>query len=298
MTIDDAARRLATQLSGRRVSADLSSKWVEPPPGQLDRWYRRLARFRREVMPWLDATRPLAGQKLLEVGVGRGASTVALAEQGASVVGIDVAADDLAIAGEMLAAVELDADLRCLNATELNGVTDGVDHVIFWAVLEHMTVDERIAALRAAWQALPPGGLLTTIETPNRLWPYDSHTAKLPYFSWLPAELAYRYSRRSPRAVFNEAYPEPAPPADKMLAFLRHGHGVSYHEYAVAFDVDHHDITVKSCMQLARRQAEPHRRAGWLLSHAGRTERLLRSYEPQTHRAWFQPFLYLTIERT
>src|SRR5947209_16094325 len=40
----------------------------------------RLRRDRFAVIPWLDRTRPLRSSRILEVGCGRGASTVALAE--------------------------------------------------------------------------------------------------------------------------------------------------------------------------------------------------------------------------
>jgi protein-L-isoaspartate O-methyltransferase len=45
----------------------------------------RLASFRSVVVPWLNATMPLEGKRVLEIGAGTGASTVALAEQGARV---------------------------------------------------------------------------------------------------------------------------------------------------------------------------------------------------------------------
>src|SRR6185295_3548288 len=47
----------------------------------------RLRLDRMKVAPWLDATRPLRGCRILEIGCGTGSSTVALAEQGAEVTG-------------------------------------------------------------------------------------------------------------------------------------------------------------------------------------------------------------------
>ncbi len=72
--------------------------------------------------------------------------------------------------------------------------------------------------------------------------------------------------------------------------------GVSFHEFDVAIG-DHRRLEVRSCMQLDRRAANRARRVGWTLSTAGRTERALRQYSPSTHRAWFQPFLYLTLAK-
>src|SRR2546426_10445367 len=48
--------------------------------------FQRLESNRKMIVPWLDDARPLGGSSILEIGCGTGASTVALAEQGATVV--------------------------------------------------------------------------------------------------------------------------------------------------------------------------------------------------------------------
>lgn len=246
----------------------------------------------------MDAARPLAGQRIVEIGVGTAASTVALAEQGADVIGLDVVSEDLDVARTVLDGLGLEAALHHENATEVANHLSGADHLIYWAVLEHMTVPERLLSLRAAWENLAEGALLTVVETPNRLWPHDSHTSGLPFFSWLPQDLAFRYSRHSERVGFGDRYVDEHPPEAEFQHFLRRGLGVSYHEFAVAFDVAPSDIEVVSCMQLERRRAAPYRQAGWQVSAAGRTERTLRGFAPEIDRAWFQPFLYLTLRRS
>ena len=55
-----------------------------------DTYAGRLAIARRHVVPWLDRARALQGCRVLEIGCGRGASTIALAEQGCQVTGVDV----------------------------------------------------------------------------------------------------------------------------------------------------------------------------------------------------------------
>jgi ubiquinone/menaquinone biosynthesis C-methylase UbiE len=295
--IDGAARRLVGVLAERQIPAELVGNWVDTPAELGQEWSWRLNRFRKEVVPWLDAVSPLAGQRILEVGIGTGPSTVALVEQGASVVGIDIDDDDVDAARTALAASGLGAELRVMNATGLGAVASGVDQIIFWAVLEHMTVDERLSAIRSAWAALVPGGLLTVVETPNRLWPLDSHTSLLPYFSWLPTELAYRYSHFSPRSGFGDRYLDPEPTTGQILHFQRRGHGVSFHEFTLALDMNPSELPVASCMQLHRRRKAPYRGVAWTVSAAGRTERVVRSYSSDVHRAWFQPFLYLSLRK-
>ena len=50
---------------------------------------------------------------------------------------------------------------------------------------------------------LAENGWLVIIETPNRLWWSDSHTSELPFYNWLPDELAFRYRGHSRRHELN-----------------------------------------------------------------------------------------------
>lgn len=81
---------------------------------------------------------------------------------------------------------------------------------------------------------LPTGSLWCVIETPNRLWFYDHHTARLPFFMWLPDDLAYKYAKFSPRDSLNSAFSEQS--EEMFKSFLRKGRGVSYHEFELAMD--------------------------------------------------------------
>ncbi|HEY0029053.1 MAG TPA: hypothetical protein VGC35_14405 [Allosphingosinicella sp.] len=66
------------------------------------------------------------------------------------------------------------------------------------------------------------------VETPNRLWFDDQQTALLPFFHWLPNELAFLYSKVSSREGFNDLYRTYN--FCSKQHFLRLGRGVSYHE--------------------------------------------------------------------
>jgi S-adenosylmethionine-dependent methyltransferase len=272
----------------------MKARWVDAEERDQER-ADRLRRDRVEIIPWLDRTRTLSGTAILEIGCGDGVSTVALVEQGARVTGIDIDPGFIETARERLRVRGLDARLECANAATLLGIDLGdVDWIIFWASLEHMLHEERIVALSQAWSMLPRNGLLTVIETPNRLWPYDSHTSRLPYFSWLPDDVAFAVAPTSPRPNFGgDHYYDPRA---QLTDFLRRGRGVSFHEFDLAIG-DHRELSVRSCMQLDLRARNPMRRIGWYLSKEGRTERVLRSFDPASHRAWFQPFLYLTLEK-
>ncbi|NER15582.1 class I SAM-dependent methyltransferase [Spongiivirga citrea] len=201
--------------------------------GQL---FERLDYNRNRVAPWLNSVKNLKGLNILEIGCGTGISTLALSEQGANVVGIDVDEGALAVGRDRLRVAGFEPEMHLMNADaiETNFKDRKFDFIIYYAVLEHMTVNERLVSLKAAWDMLPKGSFLSVIETPNRLWYYDSHTAAMPFYDWLPDDLAYAYSKFSPRKVFNDSYSYESLDEANMNKFLRWGRGVSYHEFEVA----------------------------------------------------------------
>lgn len=244
---------------------------------------------RTRIAPWLNGIRPLAGAKILEVGCGTGCSSLTLAEQGARLTGIDVDAGALQVARDRLALANLRADFHSLNGNQISSLgVASFDFVIFYACLEHMTVEERLASLRQGWDALLPGGKLVILETPNRLWFYDSHTAGLPFFDWLPDDLAYRYSKFSQRANFRDRYREIDD--EQMLHFKRWGRGMSYHELDLAI-CPVSELRILSYLNAVERT--------FLLKHGWtglRYRNVLRTVS-SVHPALLQPYLDLVIEK-
>ena len=86
---------------------------------------------------------------MLEVGCGTGVSTVALAEQGAVVTAVDVSGESIAAAERGCGMHDVEARFVRCNARELGKTFAGspVEWIVFWASLEHMTLDERLDAL-------------------------------------------------------------------------------------------------------------------------------------------------------
>jgi S-adenosylmethionine-dependent methyltransferase len=248
------------------------------------------------IVPWLDEVRPLQGTSILEIGCGTGASTVALAEQGAEVSAVDVDASSLVVASERCRSYGLDVGFTHANATEVHQLFAGrhFDYIIFYAVLEHMTTEERLSAMRATWQMLSAGGLWCVIETPNRLWYYDSHTSLLPFHMWLPDELAFEYSRFSPRDNYRELYREYTDEA--KLHFLRRGRGVSFHEFELAMKPVG-ELRIKSSLHETNKRSWPIRLLKRRLSNDQRYISLLRRIAPDLHEGFLQSFLYLSIEK-
>jgi 2-polyprenyl-3-methyl-5-hydroxy-6-metoxy-1,4-benzoquinol methylase len=253
----------------------------------------RLESDRWLIVPWLDRAKPLKGSRILEIGCGTGPSTVALAEQGAEVVGIDVSADTLTCARHRMGVYGLEAEFREVNANAIGTEFQGqhFDFVIYFATLEHLTVAERLSSLRDAWRLLPVGGLLVIVETPNRLWFYDGHTAKLPFFHWLPDDLAFEYSRFSNRVNFRERFTDYNDPAQRE-AFLRKGRGVSFHEFDLAIRPAQTLDVVSSLSTFHGMRYKPQRSPferhfGWLLKHI----------YPGLHEGFIQDSLNLIIRK-
>ncbi len=195
----------------------------------------RLEAFRQKYVPFLNSVKPLRGSTVMDVGCGTGASLVALAEAGANVYGIDIDTGSLEVAKKRCEIYKTNAEAHLFAAPDIMKFKPGVqfDFIIFNASLEHMYLHERLASLKAAWDRLSPGGFLSIIECPNRLWYFDYHTADLPFFEWLPHDLALMYTRFSPRKFINDLYKLPDN-AELMENFIRIGRGMSYHEVDLA----------------------------------------------------------------
>jgi len=244
---------------------------------------------RRLIVPWLDATCGLDGLRILEVGCGTGCSTVVLAEQGARVTGIDVDAGALRVAEDRCRLYGLGAELHELNAVKAaqHFKSGDFDLIIFFACLEHMTVPERMEALPALWNLLPHGGWLAVTETPNRLWYFDFHTSLLPFFNWLPDDLAFAYSKFSEREHFKDDFRVNNP--TDMREFLRQGRGVSFHEFDLSIGT--HQVFNSFSTFYGYR----HTLVRSMRSH--RFKSLLRSFRPDLHDGWFEPSLDILLRK-
>jgi len=252
----------------------------------------RFQNARTQVVPWIESIRSLRGARVLEIGCGTGSSLVALAERGAHVTGIDLDEGGLEVARKRCDLHAVAAELHLANATnvaELFGDT-AFDLIIFSASLEHMMHEERVRAIADTWAMLRSGDLWCVLETPNRLWHTDTHTALLPFFHWLPDELAFKYARFSERTNFRECYDEMTD--DRWLHFHRRGRGVSFHELHVALgEIDAFEVVSYKNEFLADR--------GWLNKDA-RSERyiaLLSELVPNIHRAFLQEYLDLILRK-
>lgn len=204
----------------------------------------RFLSFKNGILPWLSRRVDLAGKRVVEVGSGTGASTLALLPHVAHVDCFEIheQSSDVAEARMGLAGYSnftLHRELFAGDAVSKLGTVDGV---FLAAVLEHTTFEECIDILSNAWAVLSPGGWLCVADTPNRLCPFDHHTAILPFFHMLPPEVRLAYAPQSPRTEFASAFaPGPQRERGELLGNLtRWGCGISYHEFELAVGKDVH----------------------------------------------------------
>jgi S-adenosylmethionine-dependent methyltransferase len=257
----------------------------------------RLEEDRFSVVPWIDAAYPLRGASVLEVGSGTGASAVALAEQGAHVVGVDVDEASLAVARQRCKAYGVDAAFHRVNGADIKAAFPDTrfDIVIFFAVLEHMTHQERLAAIKDTWEMTRPGGIWCVVETPNRLWFYDGHTSFENFYHWLPDQLAMSWGTRSRREIFSAALAPEKNIGD--TEFARWGRGASYHEFDLALG-DVRKLEIVSNKQDFLRRRNPVLFAYSCVSRARKFERFLERLEPAINPGFFRQYLDLVIRKT
>lgn len=208
-------------------------------PSATADWHRRRRVASDVFVPWVDAAVGLGGRTVLEYGCGAGPVSAAFMERAGRYVGLDIDAADVGRGRALLAEGGLHPELRSAPSGDildaLRGYAGEVDVLLLYAVLEHLSVDERLALLAFVPEVVRPDGALVIIETPNRLTPWDYHTTQLPFLYQLPDELARAYAQRSQRPDFLAALGEAQGPEAAREMFVRWGRGVSFHELELSF---------------------------------------------------------------
>lgn len=140
--------------------AELAARWWDPD-GPL----RTLHAINPLRLGYLADHVRLEGAQVLDVGCGGGLMSEAMARAGARVVGIDLAADSVAVAREHAAASGLEIDYRVESAEQAaERLPAGFDIVTCLEMLEH--VPDPAAVVAACARAVRPGGtvLFSTIN--------------------------------------------------------------------------------------------------------------------------------------
>jgi len=69
------------------------------------------------------------------------------------------------------------------------------DLLLVLGVIEHLPVRGRRQIVDEYYRVLAPGGYIAILDTPNRLFPLETHSVGLPLVQWLPAPLAFAYAK-------------------------------------------------------------------------------------------------------
>lgn len=194
----------------------------------------------------------------VEVGSGTGTKSISLAGLFGTYIGIEINDDQVTQANERNRLFG-SRDTRFISANAADvlknhaafDIPDKIDVLILYAVLEHMTQEEKQIVIALANDVMSQGGSVLVMESPNRLIPFDAHTTGMHFFNWLPDDLA------NPLARVGAANPKikesllswENPNASTALA--RAGRGVSHHDFSLSlphplqtysFDLDGFDV--------------------------------------------------------
>lgn len=129
----------------------------------------------RHLVAYRYAQRLAAGKRVLDAGCGDGYGTALLAEVAREAVGVDRAAEVIAVARQRYQRPNL--HYRAIELENLAALGERFEVVCHFQVIEHLP--DPLPFLRAAKEILEPGGVLV-ITTPNRLLsrvenPYHVH---------------------------------------------------------------------------------------------------------------------------
>jgi ubiquinone/menaquinone biosynthesis C-methylase UbiE len=115
----------------------------------------------------LDYVEPRPGDRVLEIGCGRGEVLRACAERGARATGIDYAPEAVRLAAETCGPR---ARVTRADAAALPFAPGSFDKVFLGDVLEHLTLAQARAMLEECGRVLAPGGRLVMHTSPNVLF--------------------------------------------------------------------------------------------------------------------------------
>lgn len=255
-----------------------------------------------KFIPWICGAIPnLSDCIVLEIGCGNASVTVPIAQSCKHVVAFDLPGPNYHIAERRLQLLNIhNVSLSIRNTDWINEYSKdplelfgNVDVILCHAVLEHLTIKERLCFLRAAWDHLPIGGHLIVIETHNRLYWYDWHSSLMPFFDQLPDDLAHLWLTQSKRAsIPSNIKANNISELDKINkdGLYRFGRGCSYHEFHIAIGAE----SFKNVEPwIIDRRSYP----GWNHEYVDVLKKQLGEVTPPVHPSFGQPSLDIILRK-
>jgi SAM-dependent methyltransferase len=196
-----AGRDYPTAYSARVVRMLVERKGPERAPQYFAYKETRGRHFLTRLFAYLRA-RGRLDLSVLEVGCSFGHITEYLAEQPEvrEISTFDTDPHFVAIARAKVEELRLAhvREVRLLSNDETRRLPypDGrFDLVLVIGVIEHLPVRGRRDIVEEYFRVLAPGGHIAILDTPNRLFPLETHSVGLPFVQWFPAPLAYAYAK-------------------------------------------------------------------------------------------------------
>ena len=131
-----------------------------------------------------------AGTRMLEVGTGTGWFPILCKANGLQCKGLEISPQLIKVAMELGEQAGIVPDIQLGNVEDLDMGTGQYDAIVASSVFEH--VEKWYDGLRRLYSALSPGGVLF-FESTNKFCIRSGEYAALPFYSWLPDALRYRF---------------------------------------------------------------------------------------------------------
>lgn len=191
------------------------------------------------VLPFLDTHLPAKRLNALEIGCGKGAKSFPLSLLFDDYYGFDIVKEEIDFARSVQASLGLSGVHflvdEAANLKEfLTRTNVRFDLIILYAILEHLTIKEKIELLSLCWSYLDLGGVLLIGEAPNRMFPIDYHSTKSLYFQQMPFPLWPRYVHRVPNKRWGDIISRAAAAGDLQHRAFRHGVHIGHQEFDLA----------------------------------------------------------------
>jgi ubiquinone/menaquinone biosynthesis C-methylase UbiE len=161
-------------------------------------WIRKMEGARGAVDDFRRRVGDPKGMSILDAGSGNGALSIAFAEAGAKVSGVEIEPELVDIANRQAIACHVSPKFHVYDGKKLPFPDNSFDSVISVSVFEH--VDDPGMYLKEIWRVLKPSGFLY-IAFPNRLYFRETHTG-LYGLTYMPMKVAKWYARLRNRDFF------------------------------------------------------------------------------------------------
>lgn len=169
------------------------------------------AALKWQLLSYVDKDR-FEKSRILDFGCGSGSSTTCLSRMfpSATIIGVEIEKEFLAVAEARARHYQL-TNVDFIHSEEPDSLPADLglfDYIVMTGVFEHLLPKERLELMPELWSLLNSGGVLFLHETPNRLFPIETHTTDgLPLINYMPESIALPFATKvSKRNLSNDSW--------------------------------------------------------------------------------------------